>query len=111
MRHGHPTTEPEPQHKPNRFLLDVCYGRYAMACFSLSWVEQFLIGFVIVCVLIGIVKAVVPAVLSWFGSPPGGQAVITVLNFIAWGVVAIFAIVLFFDLLSCVVNGTSLRLR
>lgn len=73
-----------------------------MGCFSLAWIEQMLIWLVVLCVLIGIVKLFLPLVLGWFGAPPGGGTVITILGYIMWGVVAIFCIIIVFDLLSCV---------
>lgn len=76
-----------------------------MACFSLQWVEQLLIWLVIVCVIVGIVKLFLPMVLSWFGAPPGGGTVVTILGYILWAVVAIFCIILVFDLLGCVGFG------
>ncbi len=78
-----------------------------MACFSWAWVENLLIGFVIVCVIIASVKVLVPAVMNWFGAPPGGGAVMTVLGYIAWGVLAIFVIIFVFELLGCLMGGTT----
>lgn len=82
-----------------------------MSCFSLAWVEQLLIWLVLLCVLIGIVKLLLPMVLSWFGAPPGGGTVITILGYIMWAVVAIFCIIIVFDLISCVTaSGTGFHL-
>ncbi len=83
-----------------------------MACFSMAWIEQLLIWLVIVCVIIGIVKLIIPWVMSLFGAPPGGGAVMTALGYILWGVVAIFCIILMFNLLSCAFgSGPVLHLR
>jgi len=82
-----------------------------MQCFSLAWVEQLLIWLVIACVVIGIVKVLIPMLLSWFGSPPGGGAVMTILGYVLWGVVAIFVIVFVFELVSCALGGPGPGLR
>ncbi len=83
------------------------------ACFSLGWLESFLIGFVLVCLAVGVVKVLIPAIMSWGGTPPpGGGAVVTILNYVLWAVIVIFVIVFFFDLLSCALgNGALPRLR
>ncbi len=73
-----------------------------MGCFTLGFFEQLLIALVVLCVLIGIFKLLLPMVLGWFGAPPGGGSIITILGYILWGVVAIFCIIIAFDLLSCV---------
>lgn len=76
-----------------------------MSCFSLVWAEHLLIWLVVLCVLIGIVKLLLPMLLSWFGAPPGGGTVITILGYIMWAVVAIFCIIIVFDLISCAVGS------
>lgn len=78
-----------------------------MACFSLEWIKQLLIWLVVLCVLIGTVKLLLPMVLSWFGAPPGGGTVITILGYIMWAAVAIFCIIIVFDLISCVTASGS----
>lgn len=72
-----------------------------MGCISWVTIEQLLIWLVVICVLIGIVKLVIPFVLNLFGAPPGGGIVMTILGYVLWGIVAIFCIILVFDLLSC----------
>ena len=80
-----------------------------MACFTLAWVEQLLIWLVFLCVLIGIAKVVLPMLLGLFGSPPGGGVIMTVINYVLWGIAAIFVIIIVFDLISCVVGSPSIR--
>jgi hypothetical protein len=81
-----------------------------MSCFSLEFIKQLLIWFVILIVFIGIIRLVIPNLMAWFGAPPGGGAVVTALGYILWGVVAIFFIILVFDLVSCLIGGGSGRL-
>lgn len=78
-------------------------------CFSLEWLKELLIWIVLACVLVGIVKVLVPMVLSWFGAPPGGNAVITSLGYIVWAVIAILVIIFVFDLISCVIGSGALH--
>lgn len=81
-----------------------------MACFSLEWLKDLLIWLVIVLVVIGIVKLLIPALMSWFGAPPGGGSVMTILGYILWGIVAIAVIIFVFDLITCALGngGTGL---
>jgi len=74
-------------------------------CFSLDFFKELLIWLVILCVLIGIVKLLLPTVSGWFGAPPGGGTVIVILGYIIWGIVAIFVIIFVFDLISCVIGS------
>jgi membrane protein DedA with SNARE-associated domain len=82
-----------------------------MSCFSLEWIERLLIYLVVLCVLIGVVRLLLPIVLGWFGAPPGGGTVITILGYIMWAVVAIFCIIFVFDLISCLIGGGGTGLR
>ena len=81
-----------------------------MGCFTLDWFEHLLIVLVIICVIVGIVKLLLPTVLGWFGAPPGGNAVITILGYVLWAVVAIFCIIMVFDFLSCMGTGNGFHL-
>lgn len=79
-----------------------------MQCFSLAWLEQFLIWFVVVAVIVAIIKLIVPAIMSWAGAPPGGNIVITVISYVIWGVITIYAIILAFSLIACMLGGVGL---
>ena len=81
-----------------------------MGCFTLDWFEHLLIVLVIICVIVGVVKLLLPMVMGWFGAPPGGNTVITILGYLLWAVVAIFCIIIVFDLLSCVGAGNGFHL-
>ena len=80
-----------------------------MACFSMDFLENLLIGLVVIVIIVAIAKLLLPKLLSLFGAPPGGGIIITILGWILWGVVAIFAIILIFDLLSCAFGGGGLH--
>ena len=71
-----------------------------MGCFTLGWLQQFLVWCVIVGAVIAIIRLVVPWVMAQVGIPLLSQAI----NIILWAVVCIFVIYIIFALLSCVVG-------
>ncbi len=75
-----------------------------MGCFSVAWLEQFLVWLVIVGAIIAIIRLVVPWVLAQVGIPLVGQVV----NIILWAVIVILVIYLCFDLLGCLGGNLSL---
>jgi hypothetical protein len=77
-----------------------------MGCFTLQWLEQFLVWCVIVGAIIAIIRLVVPWILGQVGIPLLAQAV----NIILWAVVCVFVIYIVFALLSCLIGmgGVSL---
>ncbi len=80
------------------------------ACFSLQWLEQLLIWFLIVCFIVAVIKLLVPAILSWFGGPPGADTVMTILWWLVGLIVAIYFVILVFDLLACLSGSGGLGL-
>ena len=68
-------------------------------CFSLQWLEQLLVWIVIVCAVIGILKLLLPFVLTQLGV--GGGIILAAINIVIWAVIAIFVIYVCFDLISC----------
>lgn len=76
-----------------------------MACFTLDALKELLIWLVVIVLIVGIVKVLIPTVLGWFGAPPGGGAVMTILGYILWAIVAIFVIIFAFDVISCLFGG------
>ena len=70
-------------------------------CFSMQWLEQFLIWCVWVIVIVTILRLVVPWITSFFGIPILGQ----ILAIILWGIIAVIGIILVFSLLSCLGGG------
>ena len=73
-------------------------------CFSLAAVENFLIWLVVVCVVIGIVKILVPWILSLAGVGIDGN-VARIINLIIIAVVIIAVIIVVFWLLQCALGG------
>jgi hypothetical protein len=71
-------------------------------CFSLQWIEQILIWAVIVVAVVAIIKILIALVLPLLGSP--GSVIMQVLNIVMWAVIAIFVIVLCFDLIGCLIS-------
>ena len=68
-------------------------------CFSLGWLESFLVWIVIVCAVVGILKLLLPFVLTQLGV--GGGIIVAAINIVIWAVIAIFVIYTLFDLISC----------
>ena len=68
-------------------------------CFSLGWLEQLLVWIVIVCAVVGILKLLLPFVLTQLGV--GGGIIVAAINIVIWAVIAIFVIYICFDLISC----------
>jgi hypothetical protein len=74
-----------------------------MGCLSLGFLEQLLVWLVIVSVVIGVLKLLIPWIAS-MTFPIVGQA----LQIILWGVVAVIAIYIIFALLGCLTGGVHL---
>lgn len=77
-----------------------------MGCFTLAWLQQFLVWCIIVGAVIAIIRLVVPWVLSQVGIPLIAQVV----NIILWAIVAIFVIYIIFALLSCLMGMGGISL-
>lgn len=77
-----------------------------MGCFTLQWLQQFLVWCVIVGAIIAIIRLVIPWVMNQVGIPLLAQIV----NIILWAIVVIFVIYIAFALLSCLIGmgGVSL---
>jgi hypothetical protein len=72
-------------------------------CFSLQWVEQLLVYLVIVAAIIGILRLLLPFILSQLGA--GGTVIGSAINIVLWAVIAIFVIYICFALISCLGGG------
>jgi hypothetical protein len=68
-------------------------------CFSLGWLESLLINIVILAVVIGILKLLIPWVFGLLGVSSG--PLMAVIQWIIIGIVAIFVIITVFQLLGC----------
>jgi len=75
-------------------------------CFSLPWLEAFLVYCIIVGAVIAILRLVIPWVIGQLGIPLVGA----VLNIVLWAVVAIFVIYICFALISCLIGGGGFSL-
>jgi hypothetical protein len=77
----------------------------------LSLIENILIWLVIICAIVALIKLLlIPFVLAPMGA--AAATIIQAINIIIWAVVAVFIIVVIFDLLSCLLgSGGGLRLR
>lgn len=81
-----------------------------MPCFTLGFIEQLCIYLVWICVIVGILKLLVPLLAGLIGGTIG-PVIVQIVNLILWGVIAIFAIIIIFDLLGCLLGaGGGLRL-
>jgi hypothetical protein len=77
-------------------------------CFTLGFVENFLIWLVIICLIVACVQLLVPFILAKFGQsiPP---IVMTLLTYLMWAAILIFIIVVLFDLIGCISAGGGFR--
>lgn len=68
-------------------------------CFSMGWLQSFLIWLVIIAAIFAILKLVIPWVLSKIGVDAG--IVIQIMSIILWAFIAIAVIYLAFAAISC----------
>jgi hypothetical protein len=76
-------------------------------CLSLGWLENLLIWAIVIIAAIAIVKLFLPRLLGALGE--AGALVMAVLNIVIWAAVAVFLIIIVFDLLGCLLGWPSLR--
>lgn len=71
-------------------------------CFSMAWLQQFLIMVVIFVAVVAILKLLIPWLLSHLGGEGGiiGQ----VINILFWAVICIFVIYVCFAIISCLLS-------
>jgi hypothetical protein len=72
-----------------------------MTCFTLAWLEQFIIWLIVVAAVIAIIRLLIPIINSLTGMPIIGR----VLEIILWAFVAIAIVIVVFALLSCLLGG------
>lgn len=75
-------------------------------CFGLAWFEQLLIWIVIICAVVALLRLLVSFVLPKMGL--AGEVVsfiIAAVRIIIWAIVCIFAIIVVFELISCLLGG------
>ena len=80
-------------------------------CFSLNWLQQFLIWCVIVGAVVAILQLFIPWVLAQSGILSGAVGtILQVLKIIVWAIVVIFVIYIVFDILSCLLSSGGLTM-
>ncbi len=79
-----------------------------MACLSLAFLENLLIWLVIIGAVFALVKLLLPLVIAPLGGP--AAVIVQALQIVLWAVVAIFVIIVVFDLIACLFTGARLRL-
>lgn len=81
-------------------------------CFGLAWLEQILIWLVVICAVVALLKLLVSFVLPKLGL--AGEVVgfvVAVVRIIIWAMVCIFAIIIIFEIISCLLGVGFPRLR
>jgi hypothetical protein len=81
-----------------------------MTCITLDFIKTIFIWIVILGALVSLVNLLLPLVLGPLGT--AGSTIIAALRIIVWAIVAIFVIVIVFDLMGCllgVAGGFHLR--
>jgi hypothetical protein len=72
-------------------------------CFSLGWLEALLINIVILAVVIGVLRILIPWVMGLLGV--NVEPLMRIINLIIIGIVVIWAIYFVFSLLGCLGGG------
>lgn len=72
-------------------------------CFGLDWLESILIDLVWLAVVVGVLTILVPWVFGMVGWPLG--PLMQIVKLIVAGIVAVFVIVVVFEMLSCLGGG------
>ena len=72
-------------------------------CFSLQWVEQILIWLVVVGCVVALLRLLLPWILGMFGV--GGGILMQAINIVIGAIIAVFVIVIIFDLISCLLGS------
>jgi hypothetical protein len=75
-------------------------------CFSLAWIEALLINIVVLAVIVGVLRILVPWVIGLLGVNAG--PLMAIINLIIWGIVLVWVIYFVFSLLGCLGGGAGL---
>lgn len=79
-----------------------------MACISLGFIANILIWLVVLGAIFALVNLLLPLVLGPLGV--AGGTIIAALRIVLWAIVAIFAIIVIFDLMGCLLGSASLHI-
>jgi hypothetical protein len=75
-------------------------------CLGMAWLEQLLVWLVVICVVVALLKLLVGFVLPKLGLAGEVVAfVVAAVRIIIWGMICIFAIVVIFELISCLLGS------
>ncbi len=77
-----------------------------MGCFSLPWLQSFIVYCIIAGAFIAIIRLLLPWAVDQLGIPLLGQVV----RIILWAVVCVFAVYIIFSLFGCLVGTGGLSL-
>jgi hypothetical protein len=71
-------------------------------CFSLGWLENFLIWLVVVCAVVALIQLLLRFVIPHLGlGAPVLEFIIRALWIVLWAVICIAAVIFVFSLISC----------
>jgi hypothetical protein len=77
-----------------------------MACFTLAWLENLLIWLIILGAVVGLIKLVLPLVLTNLGV--AGGTIVQALSIVMWAIIAIWVVIFIFDLIQCLAGAGGL---
>ena len=81
-----------------------------MRCLSLELIENWIIWLIVVCAVVAVIKLLLPLITPALGGWAG--LVVKILWIVLYAIIAIFVVIVCFDLLSCVIGSMpSLRGR
>lgn len=83
-------------------------------CFSLEWLKEILIWFVIIAAVIAILKLLVPFVIRHLGWDPASEGIVLlfqIINIVVWAAMIIFVIIVAFSLIACLLGWAPHLLR
>ncbi len=78
-------------------------------CFSMDLIKQLLILGVVIAVVFGLLKLIVPFVVAKMGITLGAgyNLIVNMFRLVFWGFVAIICIVVCFELIACVISWSG----
>lgn len=74
-----------------------------MGCWTIGFLEDLIIRIIILAAIIAIIKVIVPWVLSLIGGV--GAPVVQIVYIILWAIVAIWCVIIVFELLQCLAGA------
>jgi len=68
-------------------------------CFSVLWLVQTLTHLIILCLIVGVLRILVPYILAWLGID--GTVIMRVITLVIWAIVCIWVLWFLYDLYTC----------